>query len=183
MTKTAGWHRHIFGQNTKILINICRVINDITVQNLVFEGFFHKHQVHHWFLYYMKKTSLKDFWLSTEIFRWGTLCGVSEKFEFQKILCIIGGIRTFHRKCLVSQYRKLQGTLLCFRKTQVSKKIMHKGGGVLRFSVENFLSHFTEKLRRGPFCLTKIRVSKNRLHERGARFSVDYLTSLNTELL
>ena len=40
--------------------------------------------------------------------------------------------------------------MLCFRKLPVAKKFMDKrGGGVSRFSVENFLSHSAEKCRRG----------------------------------
>ena len=39
------------------------------------------------------------------------------------------------------------------------------GGGYYDSPSENILSHFTEKLRRAPFCLTKFRVSKNFLHE------------------
>ena len=38
----------------------------------------------------------------------------------------------------------------CFRKFPVAKKFMDKkGGGVSRFSVENFLSHSAENFRRG----------------------------------
>ena len=45
-----------------------------------------------------------------------------------------------------------RGTLLgCFRKLPVAKKFMEKrgGGGVSRFSVENFLSHSAESFRKG----------------------------------
>ena len=39
--------------------------------------------------------------------------------------------------------------MLCFRNFQVAKKFMDKnGGGVPRASVEKFLSHSAEKLRR-----------------------------------
>ena len=39
--------------------------------------------------------------------------------------------------------------MLCFRKFLVAKKFMDKrGGGVSKFSVENFLSHSAEKFRR-----------------------------------
>ena len=38
---------------------------------------------------------------------------------------------------------------VCFRKFTVAKNFMDKrGGGVLRFCVENFLSHSAEKFRR-----------------------------------
>ena len=40
--------------------------------------------------------------------------------------------------------------MLCFRKFPVAKKFTDKrGGGVSRFSVENFLSHSAENFRRG----------------------------------
>ena len=41
-------------------------------------------------------------------------------------------------------------SVLCFRKFPVANKFMDKkGGGVSRFSVENFLSHSAENFRRG----------------------------------
>ena len=49
--------------------------------------------------------------------------------------------------------------MLCVRKVLVAKKFMDKrggGGGVTRFSIENFLSHSSEKIRRGPFVLSLI---------------------------
>ena len=56
-------------------------------------------------------------------------------------------------KFFVSQYRKtLQGnpSVLCFGKFPVANKFMDKkGGGVSKFSVENFLSHSSKKFRRG----------------------------------
>ena len=58
--------------------------------------------------------------------------------------------------------------MLCFRKSLVAKKIMDKQGGVSRFSVGNFLSHSTEKLRRGTLlCFIKVLVSKKNLDKRG----------------
>ena len=51
------------------------------------------------------------------------------------------------------------------------RKILGKEGGnegVSQFSIKNFLSHSTGKLRkRTLLCLTKLRVSKNFLHEGG----------------
>ena len=39
--------------------------------------------------------------------------------------------------------------MLCFRKVPVTKNFMdQKGGGSIKFSVENFLSHKAEKFRR-----------------------------------
>ena len=56
--------------------------------------------------------------------------------------------------------------MLCFRKFPVAK-FMDKRGGVSRFSVENFLSHSFEKLRRGTIlCFTKFLVSKKVMHKR-----------------
>ena len=47
--------------------------------------------------------------------------------------------------------------MLCSRKFPVAKKFLDKrGGGVSRFSIENFLSHSPEKIRRGPFLLSLI---------------------------
>ena len=45
-----------------------------------------------------------------------------------------------------------------FQKISGSQKFMDKrwGGGVSRFSVEDFLSHSSEKIRRGPFVLSLI---------------------------
>ena len=41
-------------------------------------------------------------------------------------------------------------SVLCFRKFPVAKKFMDKrGGGVSRFSIENFSSHSAENFRRG----------------------------------
>ena len=47
--------------------------------------------------------------------------------------------------------------MLCFRNIPVAKKFMEKRwGGLSRFSVEDFLSHSSEKFRRGPFVLSLI---------------------------
>ena len=48
--------------------------------------------------------------------------------------------------------------MLCSRKFPVAKKFMDKrwGGWVSRFSVEDFLSHSSEKIRTGPFVLSLI---------------------------
>ena len=57
--------------------------------------------------------------------------------------------------------------------------------GISRFSVENLLSHSTEKLRRGIIrCFTKSLVSKNFMPMRGlSRFSIEKLLSHSTEKL
>ena len=59
-------------------------------------------------------------------------------------------------------------------------------GGASRLSLENLLSHSTEKLRRGNLCFRKFLVSKNVKdnRERGAsRLSIENLLSHNTEKL
>ena len=66
-----------------------------------------------------------------------------------------GSINNFHRKFFVSECRKiLEGnpSALFFGNLPVAKKILSKrlgGGRVSRLSVENFLSHSAEKIRRG----------------------------------
>ena len=63
---------------------------------------------------------------------------VSENLGYRKILCILGGITFFRRKFFVSQCRKI----LCII-------------GVSQVSVQNFLSHSAEKLRKGTLqCFT-----------------------------
>ena len=65
------------------------------------------------------------------------------------------GISQFSVENLLSHStEKLRrGTLLCFTKLLVSKKLMHKRGGGGReyhdFLSKNFLSHSAEKFRRG----------------------------------
>ena len=52
--------------------------------------------------------------------------------------------------------------MLCFRKFPVAKKFMDKRwGGVSRFSVEDFLSRSSEKVRSGPFVLSLISGNEN----------------------
>ena len=89
---------------------------------------------------------------SAEKFPRGTLQGVTD-FGYRKILCLIGLCHDVSSNFFVSLYRKtLQGnrSVLCFGKFPAANKFMDKkGGGVSRFSVENFLSHSAEKFRRG----------------------------------
>ena len=48
------------------------------------------------------------------------------------------------------------------------RKCIREGGGVSRFSVENFLSHSTEKFRWETLrCFRKTRVSQNFMHKKG----------------
>ena len=74
---------------------------------------------------------------------------------------LISGIEKFYaeegyvmifRRTFVSQYRKiLQGnpSVLCFGKVSGSKILWIRREGVLRFAVENFLSHSVETIFRG----------------------------------
>ena len=102
----------------------------------------------------------------------------SENFWFRKVLWMKRGrgVTFLRRKFLVSQCRIISwaslqcfrkfgvskkimhyvsqcqeiswASLQCFRKFGVSKNFMHQRGGVPRFSVENFLSHSADKIRR-----------------------------------
>ena len=82
------------------------------------------------------------------------LCCVSENFWYRKSLWIRGGggeYQDFLPKifCLTVPKNFIgEPSVLCFRKFLVPKKFMDKRGGVSRFSVENFLSHSPEKVRR-----------------------------------
>ena len=97
----------------------------------------------------------------------GPFC-VSEIFWYEKnFLDEIGGITFFRRKFFVSQGKKNSwGNASMFQNIRVSKNFMHKKG-ISLFSVENIMSHSTEKIRRGTLCFKKIRVSKIFMHERG----------------
>ena len=67
---------------------------------------------------------------------------------------------------------------VCFRKFRVSKNFMPQRG-ISRFSIENLLSHSTEKLRRGTLlCFTKILVSKKFMDKRGGGEYHDFLSKL-----
>ena len=62
----------------------------------------------------------------------------------------------------------------CFRKILVSKSFMHKREeGVLRYFVEKFYCHSTEKFREGSrLCYRKLLVSKNVIDKRAERGSI-----------
>ena len=99
---------------------------------------------------------------STEKFRWGTLrCigkfRVSKNFIHQRK----GGITFLRRKLLSHSTEKFRwGTVRCFRKFRVSQNFMHKKGISLN-SVDKFLSHSADKIRRTLLCFERILVSKN----------------------
>ena len=73
--------------------------------------------------------------------------------------------------------------MLCFRKFLVAKKTMDKREGeVSRFPSKNFLSHIAEKIRRGTFRVSLIRVSKNFMLQRViSRFSVENFLCHSTD--
>ena len=62
----------------------------------------------------------------------------------------------------------------CFRKTPGAKKFMDKRGGVSRLSIEKFLSHRAEKLRRGwEFFKVSLIVNlgyRKKLNKRGGEY-------------
>ena len=106
---------------------------------------------------------------STEKFRCGTLrCfrkfRVSQNFMHQR-----GGYHVLRQKLLVTQYRKISlWNTSVFQKISCIAKFYASERGVSRFSVENFLSHSTEKFCWGTLrCIRKFRVSKIYMHQRG----------------
>ena len=81
-----------------------------------------------------------------------------------------GGITTSCSKFFVLQYRKilLGNNSVYWKMSGIEIFFLHKKG-ISRFSVENFLSHSTEKLRRRThLCFKKILVSKIFMYRRGA---------------
>ena len=99
---------------------------------------------------------------STEKFRWGTLRCIG-KFQVSKnfIHQRKGGITFLRRKLLSHSTEKFRwGTVRCFRKFRVSQNFMHKKGISLN-SVDKFLSHSADKIRRTLLCFERILVSKN----------------------
>ena len=104
----------------------------------------------------MSRYSVENFLsYSTETLRRGTLryC-FSEKFRWRKSLCLSGGGRREYHDFLSKIFcltvpKNFAGEPFsaALQKFPVAKKFMDKGGGVSRFSVENFLSHSAEKFR------------------------------------
>ena len=86
-----------------------------------------------------------------EPFRVSLIAGI-EKFSAKRVMS-----RIFVEFFFVSQHRKtLHGnpSVMCFGKFSVAYEFMDKkrgGGGVSKFSIENFLSHSTETFRRRTF--------------------------------
>ena len=121
----------------------------------------------------------------TKMFHWRTLW-CFRKILHRKFPCIGEGI-TVLSKIFASQYRNetlCKGTLLFSRKFRVSKNFMPKRG-ISRFSIENLVSHSTNKLRRETLlCFTKLLVSKNlwiRGGEGVSRFSFKKFLSHSAE--
>ena len=58
---------------------------------------------------------------------------------------------------------------MCCRKFLVSKNVKDKRErGASRLSIENLLSHNTEKFRRGNLCFRKVLVSQSFMDEKGS---------------
>ena len=78
-----------------------------------------------------------------------------------------GGITFLRRKLLSHSTEKFRWvTVRCFRKFSVSQNFMHKKGISLN-SVEKFLSHSADKIRRTLLCFERILVSKIFKQRRG----------------
>ena len=115
----------------------------------------------------------------------GHLFNVSKIFGYRKTLCIIRVLTFFRQKFSVSKCRKFSYAFLqCFRKTCVSKKLMHKK--VSQFSAGNCLPHSAEKiLWRSPTVFEKVYDSENCLWIKGgvSQIAVQKFWSLSTESL
>ena len=117
---------------------------------------------------------------------------VEEPFCFRKFLVTKnvrdkrgGGTHDFPSNCFVSQCREISSrNPSVFQKILVSKNFMPKMG-LSQFSIENLVSHSTEKLRRTLLCFTKFLLSKKLLDKRGreglSRFSVKNFLSHSAE--
>ena len=95
------------------------------------------------------------------------------------------GITFLRRKLLSHSTKKFRwGTVRCFRKFRVSQNFMHKRGISLN-SVEKFLSHSADKIRRTLLCFERILVSKIFKQRRGeaSRFCRKFFSSHRTEKL
>ena len=93
-------------------------------------------------------------------------------------------MKFLRRKFFVSQCRKIsygKSSVLCFRKFLVAKKLMAKRKGeVSRISIENFLSHSADKIRRGTLLgFERNLVSKSFKQRRGkaSRFCRNFFFS------
>ena len=95
----------------------------------------------------------KDFCLTVPKIFVGEPFSVSLISSIEKSLCFRGLCRSFLSNNFVADCRKISyGNLfvLCFRKFPVAKKFMdRREGEVSRSSLEDFLSHSAEKIRRG----------------------------------
>ena len=109
----------------------------------------------------VSRFSVENFWShSAEKFR-GHPFIVSENLGYRKILCIIGGIRSFRRKFFVSQCRKiLWASLQCLRKFAVSKKFMHTRG-YHKFPSKIFCLTVPKNFKKEPFRVSLISGIKN----------------------
>ncbi len=83
-----------------------------------------------------------------------------------------GGIKIFRRKCFVSQCRRKfpQANPLLLHQFRVSKKFGGEGGGVSRFSVENFLSHSADENFRRRILYCCINFGNRKSLEKGGEY-------------
>ena len=121
--------------------------------------------------------SSKSFCLTVPKITVGEHFGVSGKFRNRKNLCIREGegITFLRRKLFVTQYRKISlgNTSVYQRNSGIEKLYAREREGGSRFTVENFLSHSTEKFRWGTLrCIRKFRLSKNFMHQRGRGYHI-----------
>ena len=80
-------------------------------------------------------------------FRVSLISGIEKFYPSEGYVTIF--CRNFFSQCQKISYGN--PSVLCFRKFPVAKKFMDKGGGVSRFSVENFLFHsFGRAVTRTP---------------------------------
>ena len=103
----------------------------------------------------VSRFSVENFWShSAEEFR-GHPFNVSEILGYRKVLCIIGGITFFCRKCLVSQCQKISWACLqCFRKFGVLKNFKHNRG--YHVFPSKIFGHSAEEFRGHPFNVSEI---------------------------
>ena len=108
------------------------------------------------FVSHCRKTS----WGNPYVFQkcsWVTLqyfkkFGVSKNFMHNR-----GVSRFFVGNFLSHSAEKIRREILrCFRDSRVLKNFIHKGGSGITILRRKFLSHFTEKLREGPFSVWQI---------------------------
>ena len=141
-------------------------------------------KAHHWFLYYMQKTSLENFCLSTEKIRCGTL-RCFRKFRVSKNFMHRGVHQGLLEFFFVSQCQKVSwGTLQCFRKFGVSKNSMYNKGVITIFHRKFLVSQCRKTSRGNPFVFQKISGMEKIMDKRGGGitfFSAEFFLSHSAE--